>query len=242
MKKFASLKSLFAAICLASLPTAMPTLAQSTVPAGPAAPAALLTQLPWEFGPIVQGGIGVGDRSSFHFFSAGLHAGKVLTPPLLPGLLRGQFEYAAEIFPLWQAYTPAPHLQTVTYVVDGQTNTAEVPVGGGTYTGVSVTPIILRWNLTPRGKFAPWAQGAGGLIWTNHKFPPDYLVEKGEAGGTSVFNFTPQFGVGFNYFVKPKRSISFAANAVHISSASLGDHNPGVNASVQFELGYNWWK
>ena len=42
--------------------------------------------------------------------------------------------------------------------------------------------------------------------------------------------------------IKPKRSISFAANAVHISSASLGDHNPGVNASVQFQLGYSWWK
>jgi lipid A 3-O-deacylase len=33
----------------------------------------------------------------------------------------------------------------------------------------------------------------------------------------------------------------FSANAVHISSASLGDKNPGVNASVQFQIGYTWW-
>ena len=215
--------------------------AQSS-PSTAASGARIVGQRPWEFGPVIQGGVGIGDRSSFKFFSAGVHAGKVLTPPLGPGFLRGQFEYAAELFPLWQSYTPAPHLQTVNYTIDGVNYTAQAPVGGGTFTGVSITPIILRWNLALGRQILPWVQGAGGLIWTNHKYPPDYLVPEGTPGGTSVFNFTPQFGVGFHYFVKPKRSISFAANAVHISSASLGDRNPGVNASVQFELGYNWWR
>jgi hypothetical protein len=243
MKSFSIPGSKFAAIFaifLFSLAGASPSRAQSAAPPLPAGN--ILMDRPWEFGPVVQGGFGTGDRASFKFFSAGIHAGKVLTHPALPGILRGQFEYAGELFPLWQSYTPAPHLTPVSYEVDGQTNTALVPFGGGTFTGVSITPIILRWNLATTGRFAPFAQGAGGLIWTNHKYPPDYLVPHGVPGGTSVFNFTPQFGVGFNYFVKPKRSISFAANAVHISSASLGDRNPGVNASVQFELGYNWWK
>jgi len=31
-------------------------------------------------------------------------------------------------------------------------------------------------------------------------------------------------------------------NGVHISSASLGDRNPGVNALVQIQLGYSFWK
>jgi len=57
-----------------------------------------------------------------------------------------------------------------------------------------------------------------------------------------VWNFTPQGGVGMHYFFKDKRSVDFSANAVHISSASLGDKNPGVNASVQVSLGYTWWK
>ena len=52
-----------------------------------------------------------------------------------------------------------------------------------------------------------------------------------------MWNFTPQFGVGFQYFLKPRRSITFNANAVHISNASLGDDNPGVNATVQFQIG-----
>jgi lipid A 3-O-deacylase len=31
-------------------------------------------------------------------------------------------------------------------------------------------------------------------------------------------------------------------NVVHISSASLGDKNPGVNSSLLFSVGYSWWK
>jgi hypothetical protein len=205
-------------------------------------PLELLKNRSWEYGPFVQGGFGVGDRSSFHFFTVGAHVGKVLTPPLLPGMLRGRFEYAGELMPLWQAYTPAPHLQETKVVFQGQTSTLLLPYGGGTFTGVSINPIILRWNFEPSGRFLPWFQGAGGLIWTDHKFPPDILIPHGEPGGTSVFNFTPQFGIGFHYFLKPKRSITFAANAIHVSSASLGDRNPGVNASVQFQVGYSWWK
>jgi len=203
------------------------------------APESLFSTRPCEFGTVIQGGVGTGNRDTYKFFSAGVHAGKVLTPPVLPGILRGQFEYAAELFPLWQSYTPAPHLQPVNESTNGVPVTYYLPYGGGTFSGITLTPIILRWDLMGSGRFNPWVQGAGGLLWTNHKYPPDFYAP---FGGTSVWNFTPQFGVGLNYFVKPKRSISFAANAVHISSASLGDHNPGVNASVQFELGYNWWK
>lgn len=198
--------------------------------------------LPWEVGPFVQGGFGDGDRSSFSFFALGARAGKVLTDPIGPGLLRGQFEYAGELLPFWQSYTPAPHTVTQTETIGGRTITSQSQVGGGTFTGVSITPIILRWNFHGTKRIQPWFQGAGGLIWTNHKYPPDFMVAKGQPGGTSVFNFTPQFGIGIHYFVSPTRSWDFAANAVHISSASLGDRNPGVNASVQFQMGYTWWK
>lgn len=186
--------------------------------------------------------MGVGDRSDFIFTSAGVRLGKVLTDQHLPGLLRGQFEYAAELMPYWQAHTPPPHTGLTQYFFKNTTGYVEAPYGGGTFTGVSITPIILRWDLKPTAHFAPWLQGAGGLIWTNHKFPPDILVPHGEPGGTSVWNFTPQFGVGIHYFLKDRRSIDLAANAIHISSSSLGDHNPGVNASVQFQIGYTWWK
>ena len=193
----------------------------------------------WEYGPFVNWGSGVGDRSDFKFLSAGFQLAKPMTPVLHAGILSGQFELGGNIMPLWQAYTPAPHMETVVY--QGQSST--VPVGGGTYTGVSLTPVILRWNfLTQSRRFQPWFQGAGGLIYTTHKFPPDVLVPHGTPGGTSVWNFSPQGGIGFHYFTQPKRSIDVGINGVHISSASLGDRNPGVNASIQVQVGYTFWK
>lgn len=193
----------------------------------------------WEYGPFVNGGTGVGDRSDFQFLSLGVQLGKPITPVLHAGILSGQFELGANVMPLWQAYTPAPHISTFVY----QGVTYSEPIGGGTFTGFSITPVIFRWNfLTRSRRVQPWFQGAGGLVYTTHKFPPDVLIPRGTAGGTSVFNFTPQGGVGFHYFTNSRRSIDLGVNAVHISSASLGDRNPGVNASIQVQVGYTFWK
>jgi lipid A 3-O-deacylase len=197
------------------------------------------TKRPWEIAPFLNWGKGVGDRSSFNFLWGGVEIGKTLTPVLKAGILSGQFQLAGNIMPLWQAYTPAPHIQT--FVYHGSTYVA--PVGGGAYYGASLTPVIFRWNfLTKSKRIQPWFQGAGGLIYTTHKFPPDVLVPHGTPGGTSVWNFSPQGGIGIHYFVRPRRSIDLGVNAVHISSASLGDHNPGVNASIQIQAGYTFWK
>lgn len=201
-----------------------------------------LSKLPWEYGPFFQGGKGIGDIiTNYKLFSAGVRLGKVITNPHLGGIFRGQFEYAGEIMPYWQAFTPPPHEQLITYTYNGFTYTYTAPYGGGTFTGVSITPIILRWDFTPHRRFAPWFQGAGGLIYTTHKFPPDVLVPQGTPGGTSVWNFSPQGGIGVQYFLSDHRSLMLSANGIHISSASLGDKNPGVNASVQFQIGYTWW-
>jgi lipid A 3-O-deacylase len=193
----------------------------------------------WEIAPFLGWGKGVGDRSDFNFLFGGVEVGRTLTPVLKAGILSGQFQLAGNIMPLWQAYTPAPHIQT--FVYKGSTFVA--PVGGGTYYGASLTPVIFRWNfLTKSKRVQPWFQGAGGLIYTTHKFPPDVLVPHGMPGATSVWNFSPQGGVGIHYFLRSRRSIDFGVNAVHISSASLGDHNPGVNASIQIQAGYTFWK
>ena len=202
------------------------------------------SELPWEIGAIAQGGFGLTDnRGGFKFLMAGAHAGKVLTGNFGPGLLNGNFEYAVEVFPFWQSYTPkfqramctASNVCSPLYTV------------GGTFTGASITPIILRWNFKGSHRITPWLQGAGGVIWTNHKYPafggPPYNpINDGPNSDASVWNFTPQGGIGAHYFITPRRSVDFGLNAVHISSSSLGDKNPGVNASLQFSLGYTWWK
>jgi lipid A 3-O-deacylase len=204
---------------------------------------------PLEFGAIVQGGNGLTeDRDGLHFLMAGVHAGKVLTGNFGPGVLRGNLEYAVEAFPFWQSYTPK--FQRANCIAGTTTSLiacSPLYTVGGTYTGASVTPIILRWNLAGTRRMAFWGQAAGGVLWTNHKYPAFgspvlSLTNDGPNTEASVWNFTPQGGVGLHYFIKPRRSIDFGANAIHISSASLGDKNPGVNASVQFSLGYSWWK
>ena len=206
---------------------------------------------PWEYGALFQGGFGVTeDRSGFKFLLAGAHLGKVLTGEVGTGPLRGNFEYAIEVFPYWQSFTPKfSRISCGGPNPGGLAYTCSQPFTvGGTFTGASVTPIILRWNFTHSRRVMPWVQGAGGLVWTDHKYPaygntnPQDPNETGPNSDTSVWNFTPQFGVGTHIFINTTRSLDIGANAVHISSASLGDRNPGVNASVQLSVGYTWWK
>ena len=205
---------------------------------------------PFHYGVVAQGGNGLTDnRGGFHFAMAGVEAGRVLTNNFGNGIFRGNFEYAVQLYPYWQAFTPT--FQRISCIsVDGSTTVLECTnpfTVGGTYSGISAVPVILRWNFARHGRVVPWAQAAGGLLWTNHKFPAygntavNYNVN-GPNGETSVWNFTPQGGIGFHYFTRANRSLDFSANGVHTSSASLGDRNPGVNAGVQFSIGYSWWK
>lgn len=228
-------------------------------------PMAILNHTPWNYGVLTQGGVGLTeDRSSFGFLMAGGHAGKVLTDPIGHGYLRGTFEYAVEAFPFWQSYTPTFQRNQCVSLSPGTTPPTSIRCSnpytvGGTFTGLSVTPIILRWNFSGTRNVSFWAQAAGGVLWTNHKYPAfggppviggfisngalaSILQNNGPSADPSVWNFTPQGGVGMHYFFRPRRSIDIGANAVHISSASLGDRNPGVNASLQFTLGTTWWK
>ena len=99
--------------------------------------------------------------------------------------------------------------------------------------GVGVNPLVMKWNFTRGHKLIPYFLAQGGVLWSSHNVPP---------GNTSRFNFLSGPGVGFNYFLKPGRSVSFDLRATHLSNASLGAHNPGVNSSMQISIGYNWWK
>lgn len=201
----------------------------------------ILAQHPWDVEVFADGGLGTVNRTDYKFFDLGVHLGKAPFRSGGPHWMHGQFEYGIEVMPLWQAYTPRFESLNCYEGTTSDRCTGPYPTGG-TYTGISITPIVLRWNLAWGRRWLPWVQGAGGLIWTNHKFPPVGPHPAPGHLGTSVFNFTPQFGIGVHYFVRPRQSISFAANAVHISNASLGDANPGVNASVQFTAGYTWWR
>ncbi len=99
--------------------------------------------------------------------------------------------------------------------------------------GFSVSPVNLKWNFTRPRRTIPYLVATGSMQHTNVKVPPP---------NTSLVNFTEGVGIGFNHFLRPGRSVSFEFRANHFSNASLGDHNSGINSSLQFTLGYNWWK
>jgi lipid A 3-O-deacylase len=227
-----------------SATSAMPAsvVAVTGAPAGQSSPASGFEPLAarrWELGPFVNLGSGVAQNLSDYFFAAGFQAGRNLTPIIHAGPLTGRFEFGSNIMPLWQAYTPSPYSQVVT------SGGAQVTqnYGGGTFTGASITPVVFRWNFATRTpRLTPWFQAAAGVVYTSHKFPPTLEVPHGTPGGTSVFNFRSGGGFGMHYFTRPRRSVDFLLSAEHISSASLGDKNPGINASLQFQLGYTWWK
>jgi len=70
------------------------------------APVAQAAKAGWEYGAFFQGGVGLEERSNFSFLMAGGHAGKVLSSEMGTGMLKGDFEYAVEVIPYWQSFTP----------------------------------------------------------------------------------------------------------------------------------------
>jgi lipid A 3-O-deacylase len=101
--------------------------------------------------------------------------------------------------------------------------------------GFGFNPLILKWDLPTHAgrKVAPFFLAQGGMLFTSANVPP---------GDTSEINFVSGAGFGMHVFTRPGRAITVDIRATHLSNASLGNHNPGVNSSLQFSLGYTWFK
>jgi hypothetical protein len=82
-----------------------------------------------------------------NYFLQTLSWGRILSRPLGPGALRGRFEWAFEVVPLYGQYDPQ-----------------------NTY-GFGFTPLLWRWNFEPRGRIVQFAELAGGALWTRDPVP-----------------------------------------------------------------------
>jgi lipid A 3-O-deacylase len=109
---------------------------------------------------------------------------------------------------------------------------AVLPPNGGVYGG-SIRPLIWKWNFTHGRKIAPYFAAEGGIVFTRSNVPP---------GDTSQINFTPGAAFGANFFLKNRRSFFLEGNVGHLSSASLGDHNPGYNVTFMISGGFSFFK
>lgn len=145
------------------------------------------------------------------FHSAGGHRyalqtiswGRVLTRPRGQGAWRGRFEWAFEVVPVYGQFQP-----TRTY-------------------GFGFTPLVWRWNFEPRGNLAPYAELAGGALWTRNPVPD----------ATTTTNFTAHLGGGVRLFVRSQQAMVLGYRFHHISNGNRLDRNPGVNAHV---LQFGW--
>ena len=124
--------------------------------------------------------------------------GRVLSKPLGPAGLRGRFEWAVEVIPIFGQFSP----------VDTW--------------GVGVTPLLWRWNFEPRGNIAPFAELAGGALWTSEPVP----------ARTTTSNFTAHAAYGIRYFLRPRQAFVASYRFHHISNGNRLERNPGVNAHV----------
>ncbi len=162
------------------------------------------------------GANGLGQRSNVSMFGAGLRLGRVMTGELGSGWRRGTFELDADLTPVYYFHWRGNR-----------------EVGSGSQYSGGVTPLVMKWNFTSGKRVVPFADVFGGVLFSRDDIPP---------GDTANVNFISGGGGGFHYFVKPGRAWTFEGRAFHFSNASLGPHNPGINASVEFRLGYTWFK
>ena len=91
--------------------------------------------------------------------------------------------------------------------------------------GVGFDPLGLKWNFQQHGRFSPYFELDGGVLFTNHDVPR-YAND---------VNFTPSAAFG-THVLGAKYNWSVEIRYLHISNAGLAMPNPGIN-TVQVRLG-----
>jgi lipid A 3-O-deacylase len=176
-----------------------------------------LAKQQWEIGPWFGGGFGLGKSDGFTIINSGVRIGRVLTKVKGDDWVRGTLEWAADIIPVYEVAQP----EFYTY-------------GPRTWIyAFSATPVVLKYNWVANKKVTPYFAIEGGLLFSTKPIPkPD----------TSNVNFTPGAALGMYLAQTPKHAIDLSLHITHISNASLGNNNPGINATMQFRIGYTWFK
>jgi len=83
---------------------------------------------PWDLGIWAGGGFSVpGGTKDTHTMNAGVRLGKVLTDDHLGGFLRGNFEWAADLMPIYYIWQPSPAQNAY---------------------AAAFNPVNLKWNFT----------------------------------------------------------------------------------------------
>lgn len=97
-----------------------------------------------------------------------------------------------------------------------------------TYAG-GISPLGQRINIAPRNRLQPFAVCNAGFLVSPRDVP---------LNNSSRFNFTFEFGGGFEFFHDRRHSWSVEYRIHHLSNAYTGTYNPGVDSQI-FKLTYS---
>jgi len=106
---------------------------------------------PWDFGFWAGGGFSVpGGTEDTQTINAGVRLGKVLTADHGGSVLRGNFEWSADLIPIYYLWQPAPARNAY---------------------GEGFNALNLKWNFTSSQRVVPFLELGGGVLFTNHEVP-----------------------------------------------------------------------
>jgi hypothetical protein len=106
---------------------------------------------PWDLGVWGSGGFSVpGGTKDTQVIDAGVRLGKVLTDDWGPGFVHGNFEWAADLMPLYYVLQPAPAKNAY---------------------GAAFNPVNLKWNFTHSERTVPYLELGGGVLFSHHDVP-----------------------------------------------------------------------
>jgi hypothetical protein len=86
-------------------------------------------------------------EAGYQYFTQTLSWGRVLTGPTFRGPLRGRFEWAIELMPVYGQYIPERTF------------------------GVGILPLSWRWNFEPSGRYAPFVELSAGFMKSSQPVP-----------------------------------------------------------------------
>src|SRR5215472_3018394 len=110
-----------------------------------------LDNQPWDLGVWAGGGVSVpGGTKDTQAINAGVRLGKVLTGDHGGGFVRGNFEWSADLIPVYYVWQPAPAKNSY---------------------GAGFNPVNLKWNFTNSAKTVPYLEFGGGVLVTSTEVP-----------------------------------------------------------------------
>jgi Lipid A 3-O-deacylase (PagL) len=123
-------------------------------------------------------------------------------------------EYTLDIFPAAVVFEPD-----------------RVRRGSSTIYGAGLSPFGLKVNFAQQSWIQPFLAASVGFLYFEDDIPvPD----------SSRFNFTPEIGLGVQFFLAPKRALTLGYKLHHMSNAYTSRNNPGMDSHVIY-VGFSFF-